>query len=90
MSETITLTIIEFIASVIVEGVILAGIFSHISNQSQSKQQQNLQQEMNNIEIQNKFIYTQLQAEIHRAKQDILSEIKEVQQNNKQAPTHNE
>jgi len=45
---------------------------------------------MNNIEIQNKFIYTQLQAEIHRAKQDILSEIKESQQNNKQAPTHNE
>jgi len=31
-----------------------------------------------------------LQAEIHRAKQDILSEIKESQQNNKQAPTHNE
>ena len=90
MSETITLTIIEFIASVIVEGVILTGIFSHISNQAQTKQQQNLQQEMNNIEIQNKFIYTQLQAEIHRAKQDILSEIKESQQNNKQAPTHNE
>ena len=51
MSETITLTIIEFIASVIVEGIILAGIFSHISNQAQTKQQQNLQQEMNNIEI---------------------------------------
>jgi hypothetical protein len=45
---------------------------------------------MNNIEIQNKFIYTQLQDEIHRAKQDIISEIKEAQQNNKQAPTHNE
>lgn len=77
MNDSILLTVIEFIASVIVEGVILAGVFSHISNQAQQKQQQNLKDEMNNIEVQNKFIYTQLKEEIQLAKIDIINEIKE-------------
>jgi hypothetical protein len=77
MSENIILTLIEFVASLIVEGVILSMVFNWIANKETEKQQQNLQKEMNNIETQNKFIYEQLQQEIHLAKREIISQIKE-------------
>lgn len=77
MSENIILTIIEFGASLIVEGIILSMIFNWIANKETTKQQQSLQQEMNNIETQNKFIYEQLQQEIRDAKHDIISQTKE-------------
>jgi uncharacterized membrane-anchored protein YhcB (DUF1043 family) len=77
MNNNITLTLIEFVASVLVEGVILSFVFMWISNQSSEKNQQNLQQEMSNIERQNKLIFEQLQLEIRNAKQDVISQIKE-------------
>lgn len=77
MNQNIILTVIEFGASLIVEGIILSMVFNWISNKETNKQQQNLKDEMNNIEIQNKFIYTQLQNEIHEARRQILSQIKE-------------
>lgn len=77
MDNSIILTVIEFIASVIVEGIILAGVFAHISNKAGEQQQQHLQNEMNNIETQNKFIYEQLQRQIDLMKFEIISEIKE-------------
>jgi adenine-specific DNA methylase len=77
MNQNITLTIIEFIASVLVEGIILSMIFNWIANKETEKQEQRLQQEMNNIETQNKFIYQQLQDEIRNAKREIISQIKE-------------
>lgn len=80
MNQNIILTIIEFVASVVVEGIILSFVFMWISNQSSEKNQQHLQSEMSNIETQNKFIYEQLQSEIRLAKQEIINEIKERQE----------
>jgi uncharacterized membrane-anchored protein YhcB (DUF1043 family) len=77
MNENIILTIIEFGASLIIEGIILSMIFNWIANKSTEKQQQNLQKEMSNIETQNKFIYEQLQQEIREAKTEMISQIKE-------------
>ena len=77
MNQNIILTIIEFIASLIIEGIILTFIFQHIANRTQKENEQQLQNEMNNIEKQNKFIYTELQLEIQNAKNDIINQIKE-------------
>jgi adenine-specific DNA methylase len=80
MNENIILTIVEFGASLIVEGIILSMVFNWISNKETEKQQQNMQKEMSNIEIQNKFIYEQLQDEIRLAKRELISQIKESSQ----------
>ena len=77
MNQNIVLTIIEFGASLIVEGVILSMVFNWIANNQNNKQQQNLQKEMNNIESQNKFIYEQLKNEMQEMNREIISQIKE-------------
>ena len=77
MSENIVLTIIELAISLFIEGIILSFVFNWIANKETEKQQQNIQKEMNNIEIQNKFIYEQLQKEILNAKHEIISQTKE-------------
>lgn len=77
MNQNIILTIIEFGASLIVEGIILSMVFNWIANKETEQQQKNLQNEMNNIEVQNKFIYEQLQKEIQAAKTEVISQIKE-------------
>lgn len=77
MNQNIILSIIEFVASTIVEGVILAGVFNWIGDKNQQKQQEMLAQEMNNIEKQNKFDYEQFQKAIQIAKTEIISQIKE-------------
>jgi hypothetical protein len=77
MSENIILTIIEFGASLIVEGIILSMIFNWIANKETHKQEQSLRAEMDNIETQNKLIYEQLQLEIRQAKTELISQIKE-------------
>jgi len=77
MNENILLTIVEFIASVLIEGIILTMVFQWLANKQNEKQQQNIAQEMNNIEKQNKFIYEQLQQEIRATKTDLLNQLKE-------------
>ena len=77
MNENIVLTIVEFVASLIVEGIILSMIFNWISNKETEKQQQKLKKEMTNIEEQNKFIFEQLQTEIRDSKLDLINQIKE-------------
>jgi adenine-specific DNA methylase len=77
MSENIVLTIVELTISLFIEGIILSMIFNWIANKETEKQQQHLQKEMSNIEIQNKFIYEQLQKEIRDSKTDLISQIKE-------------
>jgi uncharacterized membrane-anchored protein YhcB (DUF1043 family) len=77
MSENVTLTIVEMFISLIVEGVIITMIFNWISNKSDEKQKQTLQQEMNNIEKQNKFDYEQIMNAINQSRLDIISQIKE-------------
>jgi adenine-specific DNA methylase len=77
MNENIVLTIVEFISSLIVEGIILSMVFNWIANKETNKQQKSLQKEMSNIEIQNKFIYEQLQQEIRQLKTELISQVKE-------------
>lgn len=77
MNENIVLTIIELGASILVEGIILTMIFNWISDKAQEKQQKNLQQEMQNLEKQNRFDYEQIMQAINQARLDIISEIKE-------------
>lgn len=75
--KDILFSVIELVISILIEGIILAGLFQWISTKAQTKQEQNLQEEMSNLEKQNKFDFEQLQAEIRATKQDILNEIKE-------------
>jgi hypothetical protein len=77
MNQNIILTILEFGASLIIEGVVLSMVFNWIANKNQQKQQEMIAQELNNIEKQNKFDYTQIQKEIQAIKSDIISQIKE-------------
>jgi adenine-specific DNA methylase len=73
----ITFSLIEIFISLIVETIILGGLFTWISNKANQTLQQKMTDEMNNIETQNKFIYTQLKDEIINAKRDLISQIKE-------------
>ena len=77
MNQNIMLTVIELVASLIVEGIIISMIFNWIANKETEKQQNNLKAEMNNIETQNKLIFEQLQQEIREAKKDLISQTKE-------------
>lgn len=73
----VTLTVIEMAISLIIEGVILTMIFNWISDKAIEKQQENLQNEMQNLEKQNKFDFEQLQTEIRAASAQCINEIKE-------------
>lgn len=77
MDKTIVISIIEFIAGLIIEGVVLGFIFQQIANRGQEKQQKNLQEEMNKIEIQNRKNTEVIQEDIKYMKMDLISQIKE-------------
>lgn len=77
MNQQILLAVIEIGISLIVEGIILSMVFAYISNQTSEKQNKALKNEMSNIEIQNKFIYDQLNRKIENIKGEIISQIKE-------------
>ena len=77
MSEAVVLTIIEFVAGLILEGVILGFIFQLIANREQEQQQQHLKNEINNIEIQARANQEMLLTELQTAKTEIISQIKE-------------
>lgn len=78
MSEQITFSLIEVFISLIVETIILGGVFTWISSKSQVKMEQKLNSEMKNIENQNKLIYQELAKAVKASRDDIISEIKEV------------
>lgn len=77
MDQSIILTVIEFILSLILEGVILGFIFQQISNKSQDKQEKKLTNEMNNIETQNRHNTELIIEELKEIKIDLISQIKE-------------
>jgi hypothetical protein len=77
MNQQILLAVIEIGTSLIVEGIILSMIFAYISNQTSEKQNKALKSEMANIEVQNKFIFDQLNTKIENIKTEIISQIKE-------------
>lgn len=77
MNQQVLLAVIEIGVSLVVEGIILSMIFAYISNQTSEKQNKALKTEMSNIEIQNKFIFDQLNTKIENAKTELISQIKE-------------
>lgn len=83
MNQSIILTVIEFILSLILEGVILGFIFQQISNKSQDKQEKRLQNEMNNIETQNRHNTELIIEELRAIKGDLISQIKESEEHKK-------
>jgi hypothetical protein len=80
MNDT-TLSIIEVFISLVVESVILGGLFSWISNKAAIKTEQTLRAEMKNVEDQNKLIYQELSQAIFTCRDDVLAQIKESAEN---------
>ena len=76
--KEITFSLIEIFISLIVETIILGGVFTWVSNKGSQRVEQKLHLELKNIEEQNKLIYQELSAGTKAARDDIISEIKEV------------
>jgi len=77
MNEQLYIAIIEMFIGIVIEGILLSMVFAFIANQTSEKQNKALQDEMSNIEVQNKFIYEQLKNDLAQAKDEIISQIKE-------------
>lgn len=77
MSQQITFSLIEIFISLIVETIILGGLFTWVSNKSSVRVEQTLKSEMGNIESQNKLIFQELKREISNSRNDVISQIKE-------------
>jgi hypothetical protein len=77
MNEQLYIAIIEMFIGIVIEGILLSMIFAYLSNQTSEKQNKYLESEMSNIEVQNKFIFDQLNQAIQEAKTEIISQIKE-------------
>ena len=78
MSEQITFSLVEIFISLIVETIILGGVFTWVSNKAAKQNEQALKSELGTIEEQNKLIYQELTAAIKASRDDVISEIKEV------------
>lgn len=76
--KDILFSLVEIFISLVVETIILGGMFTWISNKSSVKMEQKLHLEMKNIEEQNKLIYQELNTALKAARDDIISEVKEV------------
>lgn len=77
MNEQITFSLIEIFISLIVETIILGGVFTWVSNKAAKQNEQALKSELSTIESQNKLIYQELQATIKASRDDVISQIKE-------------
>jgi type II secretory pathway pseudopilin PulG len=75
--KDITFSLIEIFVSLIIETVIMGGLFTWISNKTAQQNEQQLKNEMNTIENQNKLIYQELKREIKTSRDDVISQIKE-------------
>jgi hypothetical protein len=75
--KDITFSVIEIFVSLIIETVMLGGLFTYISNKTSKANEQQLKDEMSTIESQNKLIYQELSANIEKTRADIISQIKE-------------
>jgi hypothetical protein len=78
MNEQITFSLIEIFISLIVETIILGGVFTWVSNKAAKQNEQALKSELGTIESQNKLIFQQLETAIKNSRDDVISEIKEV------------
>jgi type II secretory pathway pseudopilin PulG len=78
MNDQITFSLIEIFISLIVETIILGGVFTWVSNKAAKQNEQALKSELSTIESQNKLIFQELQTAIRNSRDDVISEIKEV------------
>lgn len=77
MMKDITFSLIEIFISLIVETIILGGIFTWVSNKTSQRNEQALKSEMSTIESQNKLIYQEIKRAVMESRNDIISQIKE-------------
>jgi len=77
MSQQITFSLIEIFISLIVETIILGGVFTWVSNKTAKQNEQALKSELSTVESQNKLIFQELKAEIEKSRLDVISQIKE-------------
>ena len=77
MMKDITFSLIEIFVSLIVETIIIGGIFTWVSNKSATRMEQQLKSEMGTIEAQNKLIYQELSQVIKDSRNDVINQIKE-------------
>lgn len=83
----LTYSIIEVFISLVVESVILSGIFSYLTNRANEKQEQKLQAEMLKIEQQNKLIFQEMSKQATQHRTDIINQIKESVGTNNAGPS---
>ena len=77
MMKDITFSLIEIFVSLVVETIIIGGLFTWVSNKSSARMEQQLKSEMGTIEAQNKLIYQELSKAIKESRNDVISQIKE-------------
>lgn len=75
--KDITLSLIEIFISLIVETIILGGVFTWVSNKSAEKMETKLKDEIRKLEKQNTLIYEEMSRSILTARNDIISQVKE-------------
>lgn len=75
--KEITFSVIEIFVSLVVETIILGGLFTWISNKSGEKMQIKIKDEIAKLEKQNTLIYEEISSAVHSSRNDILNQIKE-------------
>lgn len=73
----ITFSLIEIFVSLVVETIILGGLFSWVNNKSAEKMENKLKEEIRKLEKQNTLIYEEMSRSILSSRNDIISQIKE-------------
>jgi hypothetical protein len=75
--KDITFSLIEIFISLVVETIILGGLFTWVANKSSEKMQSKLKDEIVKLEKQNTLIYEEISKGISSSRNDIISQIKE-------------
>lgn len=75
--KEITFSVIEIFVSLVIETIMLGGLFTWVSNRASQKNEQHVKNEMSRIEQQNKLIYQELSRTAKNNRDDIISQIKE-------------
>lgn len=78
--KDITFSLIEIFISLVVETIILGALFTWIGNKSAQRTEQQINNDLKNIEEQNKTDFKLLQSEIRLTKSELISQIKESEQ----------
>jgi hypothetical protein len=75
--KEITFSLIEIFISLIVETIILGGLFTWVSNKTSQRNEQALKSELSKIENQNKLIYQEITKAIKNSRDDTIAQVKE-------------